>query len=131
MRYGIDALVAVEIACGRVSVSNGHQLVGPGRLRSDAMALLYSALRNNEITTAEARAARDALTTMKIRLLNDRVSRNRAWEIALANNWDEPAPAEDVAVTLLQADALVALDAHIVNGASGLVDIASVESLAK
>lgn len=131
MRYGIDALVAVEIACGRVSVSDNHQLVGPGRLRSDAMAVLYSALRHNEITTAEARVALDALTTMKIRLLNDRVSRARAWEIALANNWDEPAPAEYVAVALLQAAALVALDPHVVHGASGLVDVVSADALTK
>ena len=48
------------------------------------------------------------LTTTTVRLLNDRVSRAIAWKVATELGWDDTVDAEYVAVTRLQADALVA-----------------------
>ena len=50
---------------------------------------------------------------MKIRLLGDAVLRRRAWEVADQLGWDSTYDAEYVALTLLQADAFVTLDAEL------------------
>lgn len=67
---------------------------------------------------------------MKIRLLGDRVSRRTAWRIARERGWDAIGDAEYVAVTRLQADALIAMDASLARRATGIVPVASPDALA-
>jgi len=129
-RYAIDAQVALELARGSVSVAPGHALVAPARFRSDAMSTLHRAWRAGEVGDAGARALLDALTTLKVRALNDRVSRATAWRIARDLGWEDTAKAEYLAVASLQADALVALDADILAGAPGVVELAELAALA-
>lgn len=131
MRYAIDALVAIEIARGLVPVHESHRLVGPGRLRSDAMAVLYAAVRAGALSDDEVRDAMTGLTELKFRALNDRVTRAVAWKIAAARDWEDLAPAEYLSVAHLQADALVATDPAVLAGASGLVDVAPLEALGR
>src|SRR5438477_148754 len=50
---------------------------------------------------------------MKIRLFGDAVLRRRAWEIATELGWAETYTAEYIALTQLQADAFVTLDAKL------------------
>ena len=50
------------------------------------------------------------MTEIKIRLLGDRVSRKTAWRVAREHDWDTLRDAEYLAVTRLQADALVTVD---------------------
>ena len=82
-------------------------------------------------TDADARALLDGLTTMTVRLLNDRVSRATAWKVATELGWDDTVDAEYVAVTRLQADALVAGGAGLASRAEGVVPLAAFEDLTR
>lgn len=127
-RYGIDALTALRLAREGLTVDT-HQLVAPSVLRSDAMSILYREVRAGTTSEAEARAMLDRLTTMRVRVLGDRVSRGTAWRIATQHGWDDTAQAEYISVTQLQADALVALDPSLAASAEGLVPLASFDDL--
>ena len=74
-------------------------------------------------------AFHERLTTMKLRLLNDRVSRRLAWDIAKSNGWESMRDAEYLAVTKLQADALITIDEHLIEAAKGIVPVVSLEKL--
>ena len=64
-----------------------------------------------------------------MRLLGDRVSRRTAWRIAREQGWEVIGGAEYIAVTLLQADALIALDESLARRANGIVPLASPDAL--
>jgi predicted nucleic acid-binding protein len=128
-RYVLDPFAAIELARRAVAVPEEHQLVAPARLRSDTLAILYRAARLGQEPADEARRLLDRITTMRIRLLNDRVSRGTAWRIADRQGWDDTADAEYVAVTQLQADALVALDSGLAARVADLVPVAPFDVL--
>jgi hypothetical protein len=128
-RFVLDPRAAIEVVRRGMTVPDGHRLVAPARLRSDTLSLLYRAVRRRDETPEEARRILDGITTMRIRLLNDRVSRGTAWRIADRLGWDDTADAEYVAVTQLQADAMVALDPDLAARAAALVRTAPLEAL--
>ena len=64
-----------------------------------------------------------------MRLLGDRVSRRTAWQIARQHGWDTLRDAEYLAVTQLQADALVTVDPSLEATARALVAVAAVDDL--
>jgi predicted nucleic acid-binding protein len=66
---------------------------------------------------------------MPIRLLGDAVLRRRAWEIAGQLGWAETYDAEYVALTQLQADAFVTLDAALARRVEDVVPTAGIEAL--
>lgn len=110
-------------------VPEAHQLVAPNLLRSQVLSLIYRQARRGDLSADEARAMLDRLTTMRIRLLGDRVSRAVAWRVAEQLGWDDTANAEYVAVAQLQADAFVTLDANLARAVDGIVRVAPFESL--
>ncbi len=130
-RYAIDAHVAVQIVRDGSSVADGHQLVGPSLLRSDALALLYREMRGVELSVGARRRLLDGIAEMRIRLLGDRVTRAVAWEIAARLGWPDTYRAEYLAVAQLQADALVTTDPELVRGAEGTVPVVGVEALSR
>ena len=67
--------------------------------------------------------------SMKIRLLGDAVLRRRAWDLAEQLGWASTYNAEYVALTQLQADALVTLDAELARSVEGIVETASIDAL--
>jgi predicted nucleic acid-binding protein len=69
------------------------------------------------------------MTEIKIRLLGDRVSRRTAWQVARQHGWDTLRDAEYIALTRLQADALVTVDPRLAAAARGAVAVASAEDL--
>jgi indolepyruvate ferredoxin oxidoreductase alpha subunit len=66
---------------------------------------------------------------MPIRLLGDAVLRRRAWELADQLGWASTYDAEYVALTRLQADAFVTLDADLARSVEGIVATATLEAL--
>jgi predicted nucleic acid-binding protein len=128
-RYAIDTGTAIRIATEGVPVSAGHRLVAPSLLRSQALSRLYRSVRAGESDEKEAHRVLDGITTMKIRLLGDRVSRAVAWQLAEQLGLDDTGDAEYLAVAKLQADALVASDARVGALAEGLVPTAAYEDL--
>jgi predicted nucleic acid-binding protein len=64
-----------------------------------------------------------------MRLLGDRVSRRTAWKIAREQNWETTYDAEYLAVTKLQADALVTVNPALATKAKDVVPLAPFEAL--
>ena len=128
-RYVIDAPTLLHLVAEGVEVSPEHQLVAPNIIRSQALSLLLAGVRQGDITEAVALQRHERFTELKMRLLGDRVSRRTAWRIALDNGWETTFDAEYLAVTKLQADALVTIDAELATKADGVVPLAPVEAL--
>ncbi|HEV8459121.1 MAG TPA: hypothetical protein VGQ38_00310 [Gaiellaceae bacterium] len=128
-RFGIDAHVLLRIADGSITVRTEHQLVAPGSLRSHAQSLLYRSVRDGTIEREAALAQLERITEIKVRLLNDRVSRATAWRIAEQLELADTTLAEFLAVTKLQADALVTLDPELARLAAGVVGLAEIDAL--
>lgn len=128
-RFVIDAPTLVHLVAERVPVAPGHTLVAPQLLRSQALALLFDAVRGGRLTEAQAVARHDELTRLKVRLLGDRVSRRVAWEIARELGLDSTTDAEYLAVTRLQADVFVSVDPVARARADGVGPVGTVEQL--
>jgi predicted nucleic acid-binding protein len=128
-RFAIDAGTAIRIVRESVSIPDAHQLVAPKSLQSNALSQLYREVRAGSLDREVARETLDGITTMRIRLLGDRVSRGHAWRIAEELGWDDIGNAEYVAVAKLQADAFVTLDEKLAREVAGIVSIAAFEEL--
>lgn len=128
-RYVVDARTLLHIVSADVQIHPEHQLVAPNPVRSQALSLLYDQVRRGELTEAEALRLHERLTEVKLRLLGDRVSRRTAWRIAREQDWDGIGPAEYLAVSRLQADALVTIDDSLARIAKGIVPLASPDAL--
>ena len=128
-RFVIDAPTLLHLVAEGVRVAPQHQLVAPNVLRSQALSLLYREVRRGDLAKAQARTLLDGITTMKIRLLGDRVSRSVAWQLAEQLDAGDTVAAEYLAVARLQADALVTSDPDLARQARGVVSLAPFEAL--
>lgn len=128
-RYVIDAPTLLHIVAHGIRPGPGHQLVAPGFIRSQALSLLFQSVRNGELSEEVALQHHERLTGLKMRLLGDRVSRRTAWRIASEHGWETIYDAEYIAVTRLQADALVTVDAALAAKARDIVSLADIEAL--
>jgi predicted nucleic acid-binding protein len=93
------------------------------------LSLLYRAVRDGETTKKDADRQLNYVRALRIRLLGDRVLQKVAWKIADQLGWPDTLDAEYVALTQLQADAFITLDARLARTVEGLVRIAPVEAL--
>jgi predicted nucleic acid-binding protein len=125
----IDAPTLLHLVASGVQVSPRHQIVAPNLIRSQALSLLLEAVRNGELTEDQALQHHERFTELKMRLLGDRVSRRTAWRIARKQGWKTTYDAEYLAVTKLQADALVTVDPAMATKAKNLVPLAQLEAL--
>jgi predicted nucleic acid-binding protein len=128
-RYVIDAPTLLHLVDAELLVDPVHQLVAPNSIRSEALELLLREVRAGKRTEPAALQAHERMTEMKMRLLGDRVSRRTAWQIARQHDWDTLRDAEYLAVTRLQADALVTVDPRLVAAARGVVAVAAIDDL--
>ena len=128
-RYVIDAPTLLHIVANDVQVSPSHQIVAPNLIRSQALSLLLGAVRRGELTEDVALEHHERLTELKMRLLGDRVSRRTAWKIAREHGWESTFDAEYLAVTKLQADALVTINPALAAKAEDVVPLALLEAL--
>ncbi|MBA2554079.1 MAG: type II toxin-antitoxin system VapC family toxin [Geodermatophilaceae bacterium] len=128
-RYVIDAPTLLHLVAKGVQVSPKHQIVAPNLIRSQALSLLLEAVRKGDLTEEAALAHHERLTELKMRLLGDRVSRRTAWKIAREQGWETTYDAEYLAVTRLQAEALVTVDPALAAKAKDVVPLARFEDL--
>ena len=128
-RFAIDALTAIRLAREGITLADEHQLVAPNVLHSHALAFLYRSVRLGELSEREAKELLLGITTMRIRLLGDRVSRANAWKIADQLGWPDIGNAEYVAVAKLQADVFVTLDEPLAEEVAGIVTVAPFAAL--
>jgi predicted nucleic acid-binding protein len=66
---------------------------------------------------------------MRIRLHEDEFLQNAVWQIADQLGWSDTFDAEYVALTQLQADALITLDRQLAHAVKDLVTVAPIEAL--
>jgi predicted nucleic acid-binding protein len=128
-RYVIDAPTLLHLVDTGVHVDPGHQLVAPNSIRSEALELLLRDVRAGKRDEAAALETHERMTEMKMRLLGDRVSRRTAWRFARQHDWDSLRDAEYLAVTRLQADALVTVDPKLAAMARDVVAVAAIDDL--
>ena len=128
-RYVIDAPTLLHLVDAGLHVAPGHQLVAPNSIRAEALELLLRDVRAGKRTEPAALEAHERMTEIKIRLLGDRVSRRTAWQVARQRDWDTLRDAEYLAITRLQADALVTVDPRLATAAQGTVAVASIDDL--
>ncbi len=129
-RYVIDAPTLLHLVAGDAQVNPEHQIVAPNMIRSQALSLLLEAVTRGDLTEEVALQRHERLTTLKMRLLGDRVSRREAWKIAREQDWESIYDAEYLAVTRLQADALVTVDPALAAKAEQIVPLAPLAALA-
>jgi predicted nucleic acid-binding protein len=128
-RYVIDALTLLYLVDAELHVDPGHQLVAPNSIRSEALELLLRDVRAGKRTEMAALKVHERMTEIKVRLLGDRVSRRSAWQLARQHDWDTLRDAEYLAVTRLQADALVTVDPSLAATARSVVAVAAIDDL--
>jgi predicted nucleic acid-binding protein len=128
-RYVIDAPTLLHLVDAGLHADPRHQLVAPNSIRSEALQLLLRDVRADKRTEAAALAAHERMTEIKMRLLGDRVSRRTAWQIAREHDWSTLKDAEYLAITRLQADALITVDPDLAATARGVVAVAEVGDL--
>jgi predicted nucleic acid-binding protein len=128
-RYVIDAPTLLHLVGNDVRVSPKHRIVAPNLSRSQALSLLLEAVRRGDLPEDLALQHHERLTELKMRLLGDRVSRRTAWKIAREQDWDVTYDAEYLAITRLQADALVTVNPALAAKAKDVVPVAPLEAL--
>jgi predicted nucleic acid-binding protein len=131
MRFVVDCSAVLHLAGEKIEVAAEHELLAPTLLRSQALSTLHESVHRGDLSAEDARERLARVNSMRIRLLGDAVLRRRAWNIAEQLGWAETYDAEYVALTQLQADAFVTLDADLARKVGEVVRTASVDELRK
>ena len=128
-KFVVDTSAVLHLASEGIEVSGAHKLLAPTLLRSQTLSALHEAVERGEIPADVARERLTRIRGMKIRLLGDAVLQRRAWELADQLGWASTYNAEYVALTQLQADAFVTLDAELARLVDAVVRTATVQEL--
>ena len=128
-RYVIDAPTLLHLVDERLPLDPAHQLVAPSSIRSEALGILLGQVRDGTREESSVRSTHERMTEVRMRLLGDRVSRMTSWAIAREHGWASLRDAEYLAVTRLQADALVSVDPELLARADGVVPVAPLSAL--
>jgi predicted nucleic acid-binding protein len=128
-KFVVDAGVVLLLARTETAVAATHELLAPTLLRSQTLSALHEAVHRGELPADVARDHLRRIARMPIRLLGDAVLRRRAWELADQLGWASTYAAEYLALTQLQADAFVTLDAKLARSVGAIVTVASTDEL--
>jgi len=128
-KFVVDCGVVLRLASEGIEVPAEHELLAPTLLRSQTLSALHEVVHRGDIPPDVARERLKRINAMPIRLLGDAVLRRRAWDLAEKLGWAETYDAEYVALTQLQADAFVTLDAELSRRLDGIVPTATIEAL--
>jgi predicted nucleic acid-binding protein len=129
MKFVVDAGAVLHLVAEEIEVSSAHKLLAPTLLRSQTLSALHEAVQRGELPADVARERLARVGGMSIRLLGDAVLRRRAWDLADRLGWASTYDAEYVALTQLQADAFVTLNAELARSVEGIVATASIDAL--
>lgn len=128
-RYVVDADVAIRLARDGVAIPAGDELLAPTLLRSQVLSRLHAATHRGDFTKEEAQGLLARIRIMRLRLLGDRVLQLVAWTVADQLGWPDTFEAEYIALTKLQADALITLDGELSTSARAVVEVAPIDVL--
>lgn len=128
-RYVLDARAAIELAREDLVIPTEHELLAPTLIRSQVLSLLHEAVHAGAMTEQEAQRRRARIDGWRMRLLGDAVLRRVAWQVADRLGWTSTFDAEYVALTRLQADALITADPDLAVAVRDLVRVAPIAEL--
>lgn len=128
-RFVVDVSAVLHLAGEGIEVPAEHRLLAPTLLRSQVLSALHEAVARGELSVEVARERLRRIRRLPIRLLGDAVLQGRAWELADRLGWASTYTAEYLALTQLQADAFVTLDADLARSVEGVVATASIDAL--
>jgi len=128
-RYVIEPDVALALAAREARIPSRHRLFAPTLLRSQVLARLYVEVQRGDLSRKDAGRRLDYLRALPLRLLGDRVLQRVAWDVAAEFGWQDTFVAEYVALTKLQADALVTRDPELARAASKVIAVATMDDL--
>ena len=128
-RFVVDCGVVLHLASEGIEIPSEHELLAPTLLRSQTLSALHEAVHAGEIPPDVALDRLTRVWAIPIRLLGDAVLRRRAWAVAEQLGWAETYDAEYVALTQLQADAFVTMDAELARRVEGIVTTETIEAL--
>jgi len=125
MKLVIDSAAVLGLLEQDDDLSTEHEFLAPTLLRSEVLEGLLQLVRRGDLGEQDARSRLAQFATMKIRYLGDKVLRRRAWDLTIEHGWESTRDAEYVALTQLQADALIAGNAQLAQRARGLVELSN------
>ena len=128
-KYVIGPDVAIHLAHDETVIRAEHQILAPTLLRSQLLSLLYQAVHRGEMTKEDAERRLFYVQGMRIRLHEDYLLQKAAWQVADQLGWPDTFNAEYVALTQLEADALITLDRQLADDVKDLVTVAPIEAL--
>ena len=129
MRFVVDPSAVLQLLSDGLPVAKEHQLLAPTLFRSQVLAELHSQVHHRQLELDVALSRLAHVRALNIRLLGDAVLQRRAWSIADQMGWASTLTAEYIALTQLQADAFVTLDAKLARQVRGLVETARIDAL--
>jgi len=128
-RFVVDAGAILHLASTDMEVVGTHKLLAPTLVRSQTLSALHEAVHRGDVPADVARERLRRIGRMPIRFLGDAVLRRRAWDLADRFGWASTYDAEYIALTQLQADAFVTLNADLARRVEGIVAVASLDAL--
>jgi predicted nucleic acid-binding protein len=128
-RFVVDCGVVLRLASEKIEIRGEHELLAPTLLRSQTLSALHEAVHRGEIPPDVGLDRLGRIWAMPIRLLGDAVLRRRAWAVAEQLGWAETYVAEYVALTQLQGDVFITLDADLARRVGGIVPTETIEAL--
>jgi indolepyruvate ferredoxin oxidoreductase alpha subunit len=129
-RFVVHVSAVLALAEREAEVPAEHELLAPTLVRSQVLSALHEAVHAGKLPAEAARTRLAWINKQPLRLLGDAVLRRRAWELADTLGWPSTYDAEYVALTQLQADALVTLDKALARAVRGIVETAPLEAIA-
>jgi predicted nucleic acid-binding protein len=123
--FVIDARVAVDLATNGATIPPEHGLTAPTLLRSQVLALVYDSVRRGDVDERAGRKILHDIRGLRIRFLGDRSLEDNAWQLAIKLNWPDVHQLQYIALTQLQADALVTADDELASAARAFVRTAT------
>lgn len=128
-RFVVDTSAVIQMADEGFVVAEEHELLAPTLLRSQALSSLHEMVQRGELPAEVASDRLAYIGRLKMRFLGDAVLRKVAWEVADELGWASTYDAEYIALTKLQADALVTLNPELERSAKKFVETASIHAL--
>ena len=130
-RFVIDVGVTLRIVEEEITPAAEHSLLAPTLLRSQLLDALYRRAAADALSEEAGLDLHRRFGKLKIRYLGDAVLRRRAWTLAARLGMVSTFDAEYLALTQLQADALVTENAELAAKAEGLVELRPLAAIIK
>lgn len=128
-RFVVDCGAVLHLVNEGIGVPSEHELFAPTLLRSQTLSTMHEAVQRGDLPSDVALDRLSRIRALPIRLLGDAVLRRRAWDLTEKLGWAETYVTEYLALTQLQADAFITLDAGLARQVEGIVPTASIEAL--